>query len=433
MVRISPSDYDLGTYLEQAQHYTSMRQLAEALGIDQSHMSRYLRGEGWNDQVMQSLKGGGSPKDPHKRMRDWYEGEQEVEEVLNEIESYGTVPLEYGSDDLNEQVEEARDVIQMMESQNRRLASQMRKMRLALYQREQHDRQLQEIAAQVVGRVAPQGGHTIKYVARSTRREDWIALAPIADCHLGKYVWGKEGWGKDYDTDIACQRLEDHGRDIANWIRSEGGTCRKAYIPDVGDFFHAIDGQTQSGTLLHQDTRGKRVFELGFEARLAGIEHIRKACEEVEVLESEGNHDHQYHFNFYHSLEQYFRHTEDVTVRRSFSSKAYFRLGDCIHFFDHGKGIGKLGTANTREKIRLTVENLIPHEVLGSAKRVHFWCGHLHYRECSENGMYYVERLPSMAEPDDYEEDIRVATAPGAVAYRLDDKGFIQGTHNVYF
>lgn len=204
-------------------------------------------------------------------------------------------------------------------------------------------------------------------------------------------------------------------------------------MPDLGDTFHALDNKTEHGTILHQDTRAKKVYEMTFEARLADIEAVRKACQTVHVYEAEGNHDHQFHWGLYHAIEQYYRDCEDVVVKRSPSKKVYFTEGNCLYFFDHGYGISRLSTPSAMSKMRLTVEQRVPNDVLSAAERVHVMVGHLHHEERKEDGKYDYRRLPAMCEPDDYEETIRVASRPGAVTYRLGLDGYIQDAHNLYF
>lgn len=324
------------------------------------------------------------------------------------------------------------DLLAYEKSRNRKLTNELRKLRGLLSDREESARMLAELSSGVLERHSAKNLTEVKYVPRSTPRLSWYCLAPLADVHAGKYVWGKEGWGRDYDTKEAASRLEQHGLEVANYIRSEGGKCEIAFLPDVGDLFHALDGQTQSGTILHQDTRAKKVYAQTFEARLAAIEHVRKVVPYIEVYEAEGNHDHQWHFNFYHALAQYYRDVQDVTVVRSESTKAYFSIGEVIHFFDHGKGVSRLSTPTAQKKIRLTVEQRVPQEDLGRASRIHYWCGHLHYREFTEDGKYHAERLPSLCEPDDFEEMLRVASTPGAVVYRLSEDGHVVGNRQIY-
>lgn len=336
-------------------------------------------------------------------------------------------------------LDEVEDLLKYERSRNRKLTTLVRQLRGRLNDRETEAKELAEISASVLKHRADMGtqrgaGEIItKYIPRSYPKTKWYCLAPIADAHAGKYVWGREGWGGDYSTEETARRIEEQGRAAAEYISREGGECLGAIMPDVGDLFHALDGKTQSGTILHQDSRAKRVYEMTFEARLAAIEEVRKVTEYLEVYEAEGNHDYLWHSNFYHALEQHYRVADDVEVKRSNSKKVYLRLGECLHFFDHGKGINKLSTPTAQKKIRLTVEQRVPREELSNVSRVHFWCGHLHYREFTEDGLYYAERLPSLAEADEYEEEIRVASKAGAVMYRLDQDGFVEGTRNLYF
>jgi hypothetical protein len=271
----------------------------------------------------------------------------------------------------------------------------------------------------------------VKYV--KDEGPDWVCHAPIADPHIGKYVWGKEGWGEDYDTHIACQRIRETADDVAAWILRQPGHCRKIYATNIGDFWHAIDGQTQSGTQLHQDTRAKKVIEEGSAAEKYRIDRLREVCDEVEIEFTEGNHDHIFLHLTYREVDAWYRNVPGVTVNVRNDQKVWFKEGKCMHFFDHGKGINSLSSPSAHEKSRTAVSMVASVEDRAFVEHYYYYIGHLHHREVSEAAEMELIRLPAIAEGDDYEEELRVASRVGSVAYRLDEDGYIEDQHNVRF
>lgn len=312
-----------------------------------------------------------------------------------------------------------------------RLANETVKLRGALYDQSETRRWMIQQMSNGIAEHRESHPLTVKY--DPGHGADWVGHFPLADPHVGKYVWGKEGWGENYNTQIACERIAETGKQQAGWALRQQGRLTTAYVTNLGDFWHAIDGKTESGTLLHQDTRAKKVIHEGLDAELARLDAIRRVADFMVVDYTEGNHDHNWLHLFYVAIQQHFRNESDVKVNISFAKKVYFRVGDCIHFLDHGKGIATLSSPSSKRAAWAAIDRVVTREDKNRVLRYYFYCGHLHHRESSEEGSMELIRVPSLAEPDDYEEMLRVGSRPAAVAYRLDSKGNIEDEHRVYF
>lgn len=259
----------------------------------------------------------------------------------------------------------------------------------------------------------------------------FTVIAPLADPHIGKQVWGKEGWGEDYDTDIACERVSYLGENVRDWILRQSGRCKTIHSPNLGDFWHTIDGKTEHGTLLHQDTRAKKVISKGVEAEYDRIEKLRSACDHLHLYFSQGNHDHINLYQTSREIQEHFRACPDVTVHVTESAKSWVREGECLYYFDHGYGLSSVSTPGTQLKAWNVIQRTLSTDDTNGVERYYYMIGHLHHHEVSETVRMELIRVPSIAEPDDYEERLRVGSDPFGIAYRLDANGYIEDPHNV--
>lgn len=312
-----------------------------------------------------------------------------------------------------------------------RLQTENNKLTLALYDQRELHRMVEESTREGFKNYFERRPKRVKYVKDAG--ELFVAHAPIADPHLGKYVWGKEGWGEDYDTGIACARIRQCGEEARDWILDQNGRCSRLYATNVGDFWHAIDGKTESGTLLHQDTRAKKVIAQGVEAELYRIDALRSCCEELVVEFTEGNHDHIHMHQTYREIAAELRHCPDVTVHVRDQKMVWFKVGRVVHFIDHGKGLNTLGTASSQLKGWNAINMVMTPADQAYVEHYYYYIGHLHHREVAENVKMEMVRLPAIAEGDYYEEELRVGSRVGGEVYRLDDEGYVRDQHNIRF
>jgi hypothetical protein len=264
---------------------------------------------------------------------------------------------------------------------------------------------------------------------------------PIADLHSGKYVYGAESWGEDYDTDKAAERLYLHGVEVAKAIKeSPAGHADIVWNTDLGDLFHAIDGKTENNTLLHQDTRGTRVIEKTMEGRIAGLEAILEATDRIIVKRARGNHDHLWNHQFYRELRALYTHHPRIDVEFSATPNDYFiagtdEAGYSPHVLVHGRGIGKLNQPGVIRKAMVDCNNIVKQASPDGDKfkRWFYYCGHLHHEEVVEEDNFILRRLPSMSENDDYEEGLHVMSYPRAKIFQLDAAGRQTNSRTIYF
>lgn len=254
--------------------------------------------------------------------------------------------------------------------------------------------------------------------------------APMADVHLGNQSWHMEV-GSDYDVHIGAERVMKCGAWQAEQIKQAGG-AEYVYATDIGDFFHAILSQTESGTALDKDTRDLKVFDMAFEAKVHQIDNLRRVSDCVVVMGVPGNHDHIFVPLFNRMLKQHYRHVNDVHVVDVYGKYTGFVVGHTAHLLDHGTGVGKL--TGWKIKAQLTAvekQALSPEDRKHVTDRV-YYCGHKHSLQVDTFTEMELRRLPALAEPDEYSVGLRYDSRPGAELYFLDSGGRIARIHRFY-
>lgn len=275
---------------------------------------------------------------------------------------------------------------------------------------------------ELVGELAPPPSKPI-LPKQADGAEPYVLHAPVADLHAGKMVWGEEGFGSNYDTNAAAGRLVKHAEMIAEYVERQQGRCKRIYLTDLGDMFHALNGQTENGTDLHQDTRPMKVWRKVSEAKIRCIELLRGYAEEIVVMGAPGNHDGVFHSLFFHGIALRYLETPDVRVDDRVGRYNHFIEGRTIHLLDHGKHLGKLNSDKTRASLEREVRAVVGEDYY-SARHTVCYFGHLHeHEEAPQGGHMQMIRLPAFSETDDYETDRRYFSDPVAQLFRLDGEG----------
>jgi hypothetical protein len=322
--------------------------------------------------------------------------------------------------------------------QAKQMRYQLREMRkeLDVLRSQDYERQkMHEMFEASISKIAPKfkSWKVEKYQSAKRKAKAWVAHAAMADLHAGLYVWGKELWGGDYDLDAANRTIIEHARDVSEWIRSQPGKCETCYFTDIGDFFHGIGGATERGTPMHQDTRSKKVLDEATEAKFEAVEIMRKCCEKLVLMGSNGNHDHLFHYDLFRSLKYYFRQADDVEVYDALRPEQKFMVGETLHVLLHGRGIKALTTPANKIKVEVMLQEVVG-EYWTKARKFVVYVGDLHEVQVATHGRkMLLKRLPAACPTDDFAQGGYWSHQPGAEAFRLDADGQIEDVHNTYF
>jgi hypothetical protein len=173
-----------------------------------------------------------------------------------------------------------------------------------------------------------------KTVKAPKRDRLWQVLV-VADCHFGKYAWGKTTGGDDYDLDQAELLVGNAGRELLAVGEAHKPTRRT--IAFLGDLFHydTPTGTTTSGTPLERDGRLQKMIAVGCDSLLAIVERSAETVP-TDVVIVNGNHDEVLSWTFQRIMQERFRNDRRVTVKPDFTGRQYLAEGKTLLGFVHG-------------------------------------------------------------------------------------------------
>ena len=173
-----------------------------------------------------------------------------------------------------------------------------------------------------------------KTVKAPKRSGLWQVLV-VADCHFGKYAWGRTTGGDDYDLDLAERLVGQAGDELVAVGDSHKPTRRT--IAFLGDLFHydRPDGSTTSGTPLERDGRLQKMISVGCDTLLRIVERSSQSVP-TDVVIVNGNHDEVLTWTFQRILSERFRGSKSVRVKEDFTGRQYLTHGRNLLGFAHG-------------------------------------------------------------------------------------------------
>ena len=173
-----------------------------------------------------------------------------------------------------------------------------------------------------------------KTVKAPKRSGLWQVLV-VADCHFGKYAWGRTTGGDDYDLDLAERLVGQAGDELVAVGDSHKPTRRT--IAFLGDLFHydRPDGSTTSGTPLERDGRLQKMISVGCDTLLRIVERSSESVP-TDVVIVNGNHDEVLTWTFQRILSERFRGSKSVRVKEDFTGRQYLTHGRNLLGFAHG-------------------------------------------------------------------------------------------------
>lgn len=164
---------------------------------------------------------------------------------------------------------------------------------------------------------------------------DYMLEVNVADMHVGKLASHIDAGG-DYDYQIA----KDLWYSIIGQVvaQNEG----REDISEIlfvwsNDFFNSqsIEQTTVSGTRQDTDTREKKLFLIGCEMLVNGIEMLSKIAP-VKTFCTPSNHDETTAYHAICYVAAWFRNDERVGVDLSQQPRYYYRFGETLLGFAHG-------------------------------------------------------------------------------------------------
>jgi hypothetical protein len=188
-----------------------------------------------------------------------------------------------------------------------------------------------------------------------------------------------------------------------------------------------------SGTILHQDSRNKKIFREAIQAKIRQVDAVRPHVDTVHVHAAAGNHAGYIDWIVSEVLAIHYEGCPDVIVSGNVRPYDYFLIGESLIVLDHGKGINVLTGWKAKASLDVVARQVAGNDYF-KARRIYYFVGHLHELQTASHGDHAkLIRLPSFGESDEYETSLRYASEPVAHLYAHDTQGRIVGDEWIYF
>jgi hypothetical protein len=220
-----------------------------------------------------------------------------------------------------------------------------------------------------------------------------LQLLVIADCHFGKYSWGKTTGSDDYDLGIAERLVMDAGSELIS--RGDQHRPARRVIAFLGDLFHydTPSGTTTGGTPLERDGRLQKMLAVGCDTLLSLVA-LSSESVPTDVIVVNGNHDEVLTWAFQRILLERFRGSPAATIREQFTGRQYLSHGKNLLGFAHG------------HRAKKKLPQLMALEAAAEWSRCPYreWhTGHYHSQAAIETLDGVVTRTaPAICPPDDW-------------------------------
>ena len=192
-----------------------------------------------------------------------------------------------------------------------------------------------ECVASMIDAAKKQIRRPLTKTVKAPKRDGLWQVLVVADCHFGKYAWGRTTGGDDYDLDLAERLVGQAGDELVAVGDSHKPTRRT--IAFLGDLFHydRPDGSTTSGTPLERDGRLQKMIAVGCDTLLRIVERSSQSVS-TDVVIVNGNHDEVLTWTFQRILSERFRGSKSVRVKEDFTGRQYLTHGRNLLGFAHG-------------------------------------------------------------------------------------------------
>jgi len=238
---------------------------------------------------------------------------------------------------------------------------------------------------------------------------DNLFVPNIYDVHLGRLCWHEET-GHNYDVKIA----EDIVRQVIHNLFINAGNVKidRILFPVGNDFLNYDYAEpfpmTTNQTPQESDVRWQKMFRIGRNILYEMIDWMYKNVAPVDVIAIPGNHEEQSLFYLAEVLSAKYANNNNVTVDNRPVNRKYYRYGNNLLGFAHGK-----------DEKEVELHNLMSLEapkMWAETKYRYYYLGHNHHekslksktskaiinQEVDYKGVM-ISYLPSVAHIDKYE------------------------------
>lgn len=226
--------------------------------------------------------------------------------------------------------------------------------------------------------------------------QDFCAVYPIGDYHIGMMAWGLETRSDNYDIKIAEQLL---AHSCAHLMQGAPAS-EQCVLAFMGDFVHFDSFRPETPAhkhLLDADTRFGKVGRVAVRIIRHIIAAARKYHKNVHVVFLRGNHDPAVAELINIFLGEMYEDVPNVTVDLSPSYFRYYEWGKNLWMFAHGD-------KTKPDNMPMIMASHQPEAWGRTTQRVVF-TGHVHHESRKDIRGVAVEKVPVIIPNDAYAAD----------------------------
>jgi hypothetical protein len=240
------------------------------------------------------------------------------------------------------------------------------------------------------------------------------------DWQIGELAQASElARGDDWNTNLAKEAIAVYAANIAQHIHYSGYNYDEAFICDLGDLGHGLNGYTAHGTPLEvESVRQEQVGAILFCLR-ALIDSVRQLVPQVHVHHVEGNHLGFTSTLIFDQIAAWYggeQPVDDVLVHTNYSPVEYVPVGDkTLMVLYHGKtggpgrGMAMGGAKRERDAYHLIMEGVRRYP---DNRNVNLLTGHIHHRLLEEFSDVTIHTLGTIAAGDFYADQNLLTGCP---------------------
>lgn len=167
------------------------------------------------------------------------------------------------------------------------------------------------------------------------KKSDLWQVVVVADCHFGRYSWGKSTGDGDFDLTIAETLVRDAGNELLEV--GDAAKPKRRTILFLGDLFNSDGpaGMTTAGTPQDNDGRLQKMIQVGCDT-LIGLVERSAATVPTDCVVVNGNHDETLTWAWLRILRERFRSDRRVHVSDKYTSRQYVTYGKNLIGAAHG-------------------------------------------------------------------------------------------------
>lgn len=217
-----------------------------------------------------------------------------------------------------------------------------------------------------------------------------LVFLSAIEAHLGK-LSNPIDTNTTYDHKIVQERVKKVFNDTINIQEVE--QAESCLVIVGGDFFNSeSDGETTKGTPQQNDSRYKKLFNVGLDLYKEGIVSLKEHFNNINIKLCAGNHAKDMEFFLYIALQQAFSEDKQVNFSNDYKDTQVHVHGKCALFLNHGE---------ITQKQMLNSLSSEFYKEWGQTQFRYLLQQHLHKREViqTESGLMAI-RTPSICEND---------------------------------